>query len=428
MSLEDVIKKKRPNEGSRSGGGGSGGGRSRRAGRAKAGASGVGVQRIAGKEAKAKASGQESGMAPRRRLAGARSFAAIGMAAKAAAAAAKATATKAPLATSAAVATATKIAAERPLRQTERKAPALKQPRSSLKFREKLQMSLDDVIKTDVKRRPDKAAGGGERAKVSSEVASEGRSKRGGRRKRIVRLRREDARRKVAPQPAKAKAKAKARGGRKVRAGGRRAGAASARDDAGDGTWVRRAQPPATGSNRAWAAWDDRASGGMYADWDLGPRRRISDDNFQAAKRRKIAEGPAGWERGAAPRPARRPASGRDEQWPGGGGLRSTAGWGPGRGALGRGFEDEEAREKPGSPRRAAVKSGEVRIRVSNIPRNLDRRDIMEAFEDSGRVVRCELDRGTAFVTFANATDAKKAAQTFDRGELNGQTILVAID
>lgn len=86
-------------------------------------------------------------------------------------------------------------------------------------------------------------------------------------------------------------------------------------------------------------------------------------------------------------------------------------------------------REKPAaSPRRGGGKTGEVRIRVSNIPRNLDRRDIQEAFEDCGRVVSCELNRGTAFVTFKNGTDAKKAAQTFDRGELNGQTILVTID
>lgn len=64
-------------------------------------------------------------------------------------------------------------------------------------------------------------------------------------------------------------------------------------------------------------------------------------------------------------------------------------------------------------------------IKVSNVPMNLDNRDIREAFEDNGRVVRCEVERGVAWVTFERAIDAKKAMQTFDRGELNGQTIFV---
>merc|ERR1712151_381296 len=67
-------------------------------------------------------------------------------------------------------------------------------------------------------------------------------------------------------------------------------------------------------------------------------------------------------------------------------------------------------------------------IQVSNIPRNLNRADIQEAFSDIGRVHRIELSRGTASITFETAAAAKKAVQTFDRGELNGQMIHVTFD
>merc|ERR1712045_1106786 len=69
---------------------------------------------------------------------------------------------------------------------------------------------------------------------------------------------------------------------------------------------------------------------------------------------------------------------------------------------------------------------GSCRIKVCNVPRNLDWRDIKEAFEDNGRVARCDVDRGVAWVTFETPRNAKKAVQTFDRGELNGQMIFVS--
>mmetsp|Transcript_93536 Transcript_93536/g.241706 ORF Transcript_93536/g.241706 Transcript_93536/m.241706 type:complete len:102 (+) Transcript_93536:1-306(+) len=78
-------------------------------------------------------------------------------------------------------------------------------------------------------------------------------------------------------------------------------------------------------------------------------------------------------------------------------------------------------------PQRERAPAG-ARIRVTNVPNNLDRRDIQEAFEDNGRVISCEVDRGVAVVIFERAADAKKAVQTFDRGELNGQTIYVTLD
>mmetsp|Transcript_46743 Transcript_46743/g.111165 ORF Transcript_46743/g.111165 Transcript_46743/m.111165 type:complete len:378 (-) Transcript_46743:98-1231(-) len=65
------------------------------------------------------------------------------------------------------------------------------------------------------------------------------------------------------------------------------------------------------------------------------------------------------------------------------------------------------------------------RIRVGNVPRNLDCYDLREAFQDVGRVNGCDVEAGTAYVWFDREIDAKKAVQTFDRGELNGQTITV---
>jgi len=72
--------------------------------------------------------------------------------------------------------------------------------------------------------------------------------------------------------------------------------------------------------------------------------------------------------------------------------------------------------------------SRNCRIKVCNVPVNLTRRDIKEAFEDSGTVVTCSVDRGTAWVTFANVMDAKKAMNTFDRGQLNDKTIYVTLE
>eukprot|EP00931_Biecheleriopsis_adriatica_P035242 TRINITY_DN2028_c0_g1_i1.p1 TRINITY_DN2028_c0_g1~~TRINITY_DN2028_c0_g1_i1.p1 ORF type:complete len:455 (+),score=117.12 TRINITY_DN2028_c0_g1_i1:74-1438(+) len=88
----------------------------------------------------------------------------------------------------------------------------------------------------------------------------------------------------------------------------------------------------------------------------------------------------------------------------------------------------ERVRAEPAEkPTRAAEKKPTT-IRVCNVPKNLDHRDIKEAFEDIGRVTRCEVERGVATISFEKAADAKKAVQTFDRGELNGQTIFVSLE
>eukprot|EP00437_Effrenium_voratum_P016155 CAMPEP_0181441234 /NCGR_PEP_ID=MMETSP1110-20121109/23399_1 /TAXON_ID=174948 /ORGANISM="Symbiodinium sp., Strain CCMP421" /LENGTH=456 /DNA_ID=CAMNT_0023565105 /DNA_START=96 /DNA_END=1466 /DNA_ORIENTATION=+ len=102
-----------------------------------------------------------------------------------------------------------------------------------------------------------------------------------------------------------------------------------------------------------------------------------------------------------------------------------------------RPVREREERERPERTERververaekAVDRSVKKSIRVCNVPKNLDDRDIQEAFEDIGRVVKCEVERGVATISFANSSHAKKAVQTFDRGELNGQTIYVSLE
>jgi len=69
------------------------------------------------------------------------------------------------------------------------------------------------------------------------------------------------------------------------------------------------------------------------------------------------------------------------------------------------------------------------RIKVTNVPRGLEARDIQDAFEkEAGKTVSCELSRGTVMMTFVRAEHAAKAIDRFDRGELNGSVIRVALD
>jgi len=97
--------------------------------------------------------------------------------------------------------------------------------------------------------------------------------------------------------------------------------------------------------------------------------------------------------------------------------------WGRGRK---RAFEEEErgAERGRGPPKK---------VKVTNIPRDLDIEDIKDAFEaEAGRIATCDMEKGKsanqAWITFTNAKDAKKAVETFDRGELNGKTIEVTFD
>lgn len=87
-----------------------------------------------------------------------------------------------------------------------------------------------------------------------------------------------------------------------------------------------------------------------------------------------------------------------------------------------RGAPAKRAREEPADSRTKNIK-------VTGIPRDVNMQDIKDAFEaETGKIARCRLDRGSAWIAFTRASDARKAIETFDRGELNGATIGVALD
>lgn len=80
-----------------------------------------------------------------------------------------------------------------------------------------------------------------------------------------------------------------------------------------------------------------------------------------------------------------------------------------------------------GEPRTSA--GGRKRIKVTNLPRGLGWRDIKDSFErEAGKISRCEVEGNAAWISFVRTEDAKKAVQTFDRGELNGRTIGVTLE
>jgi len=150
--------------------------------------------------------------------------------------------------------------------------------------------------------------------------------------------------------------------------------------------------------------------------------------------------------------PPSRGADGFDGAWAGGGGSSSS--WRRSHDLVNPDFEDRAERaggmrsaggeryaggggdrERQGTRRERPVEKEErssrhiKRIKVSNVPRDLKARDIKHAFEaEAGKTTSCELERGTAFLEFERAEDARKAVETFDRGELNGKTIQVILE
>mmetsp|Transcript_126779 Transcript_126779/g.247077 ORF Transcript_126779/g.247077 Transcript_126779/m.247077 type:complete len:442 (-) Transcript_126779:147-1472(-) len=301
---------------------------------------------------------------------------------------------------------------------------------------DKLGMSLDDLLKFEVKKkRPDKTDKSNETGDTRVAQATGGAGKMRGGRRRMMRLRK---------QPAKPKAKAKSQANPKAKAKAKAKGRARWQDDSystystwgsgrnnssgkGGGRWEDLSHWRRNSTTTSWETPRRPAGSGMYADWSTGStRKRVSTfDDWgppPAEKRLRMLGGESGF-RSSSFGWARDEPSSRGE-------MKSSqaerggraANWGSGSGwsrylAGAAGGEVE-------SVRRSSM-TGSSRIRVSNVPKNLNWRDIKEAFEDNGRVERCEVERGVAWVTFANPLDAKKAVQTFDRGELNGQTIFV---
>lgn len=293
-----------------------------------------------------------------------------------------------------------------------RAAPAGPAPRGT---EDKLSMSLEDMIKHEVKRPGRKSEREG---KADGKGAEGGGSKRGGRKRRgMMKLRKEES---AGPKgKAKAKAKTRARGRGAVEWG---KGSGKGWGGEGGGGLLQRARARAgEGGARAKRGrlYDD------YDDWGPPPSKRMraasaGDFGWGSSRARALDDGYSwggstarrreepGWSRDWDDRVA--PARERQRE------PRVT------RVPQGPDLPARPAREAPSRAERAR---GFTTIRVSNVPRNLDKMDIKDAFEDNGRVVKCEVERGVAYVTFDNPRDAQQAVQTFDRGELNGQTIFV---
>mmetsp|Transcript_34775 Transcript_34775/g.75578 ORF Transcript_34775/g.75578 Transcript_34775/m.75578 type:complete len:402 (-) Transcript_34775:9-1214(-) len=159
--------------------------------------------------------------------------------------------------------------------------------------------------------------------------------------------------------------------------------------DGGGSKWYQEEKDMSRWSSKAAAP--DRNGG-----WSSGAsRKRGIDDRWEAAD--------AGHGRGGGSRP--------------GGAVGGSSGvW---TSTVKRGRFDDGPSERDRS---------EKSVKVTNIPTDLDWRDIKGAFEnEAGKILRCEMEKGTAWITFEKASDARKAVDTFDRGELNGRTIEVTI-
>lgn len=473
MALDDVIKKGGAGGGRRGGRAEQKGGRAEQKGNAGGGRKAGRMQERAGRmqERKAKAPAASDPPKPkeedRKGLLGRLAFvkgvaaAALGMASKAAAAAAKGTATG-KLASIHGRTEAAKVAASVP-----------KAARSSGKGRRggssvgtgsientaaKLSMTLDDICQTEVKgkqRQPRDGSKGGQQKGGQADEGGRLR-KRGGRQMRLKLGRDGNNMKRTAGQKSQAmgngKAKARVTAGakndrgdrNKAGGGGRSAGSSwyeppawggkGGRNSSGKGAGSRGADwgPPAWGvPAKRWAPSDD---------WGMPPAKRARGDAEWTRGGDDLGRrggGSGAWSRPPADFHDHR--GGRDDAWAAWDGPRGRAA--PERTGGMLAWDRPEARERYTPAQRAVERAQPAerptartsepagcRIKVTNVPLDLDRHDIKEAFEDRGRIVRCEVDRGVAMITFERAADAKQAVQTFDRGELNGQTIFVSLD
>lgn len=410
MSLDDVIKtkgSKKEGQGKEAAGArGGAGSRQTRGGRRHRGGK-------AGKEQSAKPA--NSGGDRRVQRVGA---AAMAPALKAAAAAAKATAAKAGATEKADKAVKTE-------RAPKAKAPAKASGAAPKGTEDKLGMTLEDMIKFEGK-------GKGGKAKVPAEQAEGG----GRKRKGMMKLRKTDT--KQATKAAKAKAE---KGGAQKTKGLRmdddwRSGRAKGRGKGED--WLE--------GWRAGKEVREERKGGMYAEWGSAwAGKRRADDWGRDDEKRSRTEN---WGRGADDGWGRGRGEGRpdrDRAWADYGSSSGSArglGYGDGGRSWGRDrleWDQERPASRPArvveeprwpavATKRPAAAAGSLTIRVCNVPKNLDWRDLKDAFEDTGRVTRCEVERGVALISFESNALAKKAVQTFDRGELNGQTIFVTLE
>jgi len=376
---------------------------------------------------------------------------AFGVAAKAAAAAAKATSTSAtPAATGSAKRSAAAPAAARKTAARSNASAATAAPVKGTEA--KLSMTLEDMIKSDTKRKPAakaKAAAGRALKTDQSAVAPRQRLK----------LRNQGLAKKVAAKAkakAKGKAKAKAKATTKLaqsegKGKGKGKGRAASVWEEAWAMWRPIGKGKAKGKGKSWiprewsagrdeAAWRKGGAAGKGGWEGAGLKRKAAFDDWApmpAAKRNRTSmhdiRASYGWghddervddvprSRREVDRTTRNTALARERErlWTRGGRI-SNEDWEP--------PTNRQVRETQGTVNSArSTPSAGCRIKVTNVPPNLSNVDIQEAFEDVGIVKHCRVANGVALITFAKAIDAKKAAQTFDRGELNNQMIYVSM-
>eukprot|EP00927_Polykrikos_kofoidii_P023603 TRINITY_DN21691_c0_g1_i1.p1 TRINITY_DN21691_c0_g1~~TRINITY_DN21691_c0_g1_i1.p1 ORF type:complete len:372 (-),score=63.00 TRINITY_DN21691_c0_g1_i1:44-1078(-) len=202
----------------------------------------------------------------------------------------------------------------------------------------------------------------------------------------------------------KSQAPARAGKGRAGRAGAGKGGAGK------DGSSANRRKADSVGA--------PAGGGGMHTDWssgniafngDRGAKRRANDvwgkvPRAGVAKRqRAFGTGGGGWEQ------ENTVGSGTGSGW-----NRSWNGRAPEVDSWGFANASREVTTGRGT-----------RIRVANIPRFLDARDIQDAFEEVGPITACVVEGNLAWITYVHEQHAKQAMASFTRGQLNGQTIFV---
>lgn len=370
-------------------------------------------------------------------------------------------------------------------REVAKKKPVVTTP--GVVTEDKLQMSLDDVIKTGRKKpvaakgvasAKAKAVGRAANANQFGKGAMGNMQSRGGQKMAVMKNMKMQGKF-LARAKAKAQSKGKGRGrGREqmefaartwntnweervVHSKGKGKGKGKATERTkGKEKGKGRGKEPMT--SRTWSKdWDDRAEPGkVYANWATAQKRKFAEgapsekwrrvESWEAppaAKRRRIES--EGWD---APIRSSREAYRPSDSWRDAGRARDDERWitGPDRWQARdppkrapparkpvtrevspeappprRRTSREEKTASTGGARGHSSGSAGCKIRVSNVPKGLEDSDIREAFEDVGAVKRCTVERGVAIVTFDSPSAAKKAVNTFDRGELNGQTIYV---
>jgi len=212
------------------------------------------------------------------------------------------------------------------------------------------------------------------------------------------------------------------------------------------GSWGR-------GEGSSWGRGNGDTSGSWSRSGKVGSANAEADEDTRPADRGRGESAGNGASRSTSGRPETKLDMSLDEvieqsggSWWGG---KSGGGWG--KGSKGKGsssswwrMDQASSWDRAGGMRSAGGERygtrrgrGEdessyrhvKRIKVANVPRDLAARDIKHAFEaEAGKTTSCELDRGIAYLTFQHPEDARKAVETFDRGELNGKTITVTLE